>query len=86
MNISKIILSIISVVLVYEITIGITPSRTGMIGINSVPLNERYKYEPLNDKSLYKLPNGNYAIDDNYRGYKKYLDILGIKEYKKGYN
>jgi len=82
MKTTKILLSLISIALLYEIIIGTTSSRTGMIGINSVPLNERYKYEPIKDKSLYKLANGDYAVDNNYRGYKKYLDLLGIREYK----
>lgn len=68
---------------IYELTFGTNPRGTTMIGINTVPKDQRHIYEPINDKTIYKLPNGDYAIDENYRGYKMYIDLLGIVEYKR---
>lgn len=67
----------------YEIIFGTNPRGDLMIGINNVPKDQRNKYEPLDDKTIYKIPNGDYAIDEDYKGYKMLLDIFGIVEYKR---
>jgi hypothetical protein len=67
----------------YEIIFPSNPRGTMMIGINTIPKELRYQYEPINDKTIYKLPNGDYAIDEDYKGYKMILDKFGIVEYKR---
>lgn len=78
------ILALVALLFVtYESIFGTNPRSDTMIGINNVPKDQRYKYEPIDDKTIYKLPNGDYTLDEEYKGYKMILDKLGIVEYKR---